>query len=89
MKTRQTPSLGTRTTQREARSCHHLPPIQSQLPQRCPRLWHGSADGFPRVHWRPATLLEPKKTMSSRERLLGSQRGQVCDRETTAGLHSV
>lgn len=91
VKTRQTlhPSLGTHTTQREASSRHHPTPVQSQLPQRCPRLWHGSAGGFPRVHWRPATLLEPKKTMSYKERLLGSRRGQVCHRETTAGLHGV
>lgn len=91
VKTRQSlhPPLGTHTAQWEASSCHHPPPVQSQLPQRCPRLWHGSADGFPRVHWRPATLLEPKKMMSYKERLLGSRRGQVCYRETTAGLHGV
>lgn len=83
------PPLGTHTAQWEASSCHHPRPVQSQLPQRCPRLWHGSADGFPRVHWRPATLLEPKKMMSYKERLLGSRRGQVCSRETTAGLHGV
>lgn len=64
VKTRETPSLGTQTTHREADSCHRPPAVQSRLPQRRPRLWRGSADGFPRVPWGPATLLEPKKTMS-------------------------